>query len=209
MSSNLGSILVSQSTFLTKYALHTNIDYTSTDNIANLQAFLETVLQMATDPSDALSQKLALAFISKFLVLFGHAPPTTNGDGSAPATNSAFIVPGIEQFIYQRILVVAFSVPFLPDFNLKDAQSLAVSSLSKKSSTRPIPLQTLQEIANLLQTIVKVRGDEALTYISTVFLPSQNVPATTAMELTTSIRSLDKRSFQKYLTDFVKASRPS
>ena len=69
--------------------------------------------------------------------------------------------------------------------------------------------QTLQEIANLLQTIVKVRGDEALTYISTVFLPSQNVPAATAIELTNSIRSLDKRGFQKYLTDFVKASRPN
>jgi exportin-T len=70
-------------------------------------------------------------------------------------------------------------------------------------------IQTLQELANLLQTIFKVRGDEALTYISTVFLPAQNVPTATALELTNNIRSLDKRGFQKYLTDFVKASRPS
>ncbi|KIM27530.1 hypothetical protein M408DRAFT_329975 [Serendipita vermifera MAFF 305830] len=175
MSSNLGGIIVSQ------------------NNLSNLQPFLETVLQMASDPSDALNQKLALAFVSRFISVFGHPAPTTNGNGSAPASNSAFIVPGIEQFIYQRILLVAFSIPFHPDFNLKDAQSLA----------------TLQEVANLLQTIVKVRGDEALTYISTVFLPSQNVPTTTAMELTNSIRALDKRTFQKYLTDFVKASRSS
>lgn len=95
----------------------------STDNVANLEAFLETVLQMAADPSDTLNQKLALSFISKFLSTFGHASPTTGG----AATNGAIIVPGIEQFIYQRIIVVAFSIPFAPEFNVKDAQSLAVS----------------------------------------------------------------------------------
>ena len=176
--------------------------------MANLEAFLETVLQMAADPSDTLNQKLALSFISKFLSTFGHAPPTTNGGGSTAVINSAIIVPGIEQFIYQRILVVAFSIPFAPEFNIKDAQSLAVSSAE---SITPILtyIQTLQEIANLLQTIVKVRGDEALTYISTVFLPSQNVPTATAVELANSIRTLDKRNFQKYLIEFVKASRPS
>jgi exportin-T len=162
---------------------------------------------MATDSSDTLNQKLALSFISKFLSMFGHASPTTI-DGSTAPTNGAIIVPGIEHFIYQRILVVAFSIPFVPEFNIKDAQSLAVSPAE---SITPIltNLQTLQEVANLLQTIVKVRGDEALTYISTVFLPSQNVPSTTALELANSIRTLDKRSFQKYLTEFVKASRPS
>ena len=164
---------------------------------------------MAADPSDTLNQKLALAFLSKFLSLFGHAAPTANGDGSGPATNGAIVVPGIEQFIYQRILVVAFSIPFLPDFNLKDAQALAVSVLIADLLPVLTLSQTLQEIANLLQTIVKVRGDEALTYISTVFLPSQNVPAATAMDFANSIRSLDKRSFQKYLTDFVKVSRAS
>jgi hypothetical protein len=99
----------------------------STDNVANLEAFLETVLQMAADPSDALNQKLALSFISKFLSAFGHPVPTID----EPNTNGPIIVPGIEQFIYQRILVIAFSIPFVPGFNVKDAQSLAVSCSKK------------------------------------------------------------------------------
>jgi exportin-T len=54
---------------------------------------------------------------------------------------------------------------------------------------------------------MKARGDEALSYISTVFLPSQNLPPETIMELTNNMRNMDKRGFQKYLSDLVKASR--
>lgn len=82
---------------------------------------------MATDTSDPLNQKLALMFVTKFISLFGHATPPTNGTG---VDGGIIIVPGIEQFIYQRVLVVAFSVPFLPEFNLKDGQAIAVCFIS-------------------------------------------------------------------------------
>lgn len=70
-------------------------------------------------------------------------------------------------------------------------------------------MQALNEVGNVIQTIAKVRGEEALNYISTVFLPSQNTPPETTMELTNNIRTLDKRGFQKYFSDFVKAARSS
>ncbi|KAG8854340.1 pre-tRNA nuclear export protein [Serendipita sp. 405] len=173
MSSHLGSIFVSQ------------------QNMPNLQPFLETVLQMAADSSDLLNQKLALSFLAKFLTSFGHAtaPETT---GTSAATNGVVVVvPGIEQFIYQRILVIIFGIPLHPDFNLKDGQSIAA----------------LNEIATLFQTIIKVRGDEAVSYISTVFLPSQNLTPEKSLELTNNMRTMDKRGFQKYYSDLIKASR--
>jgi exportin-T len=70
-------------------------------------------------------------------------------------------------------------------------------------------IKALNEISNLLQTIAKVRGDEALSYISTVFLPSQNLPPSTSLDIANNMRDLDKRSFQKYLAEFIKASRAS
>ncbi|KAG8814048.1 pre-tRNA nuclear export protein [Serendipita sp. 399] len=172
MTSHLGSIFVSQ------------------QNLPNLEPFLETILQMAADVSDLLNQKLALSFLVKFLTSFGHptAPPT--GVAGA-ATNGVIVVPGIEQFIYQRILVVIFGIPLRPEFNLKDGQSIAA----------------LHEIASLLQTIIKVRGDEAVSYISTIFLPSQNLSPEKALELTNNMRTMDKRGFQKYYSDVIKASR--
>ncbi|KAG8775219.1 pre-tRNA nuclear export protein, partial [Serendipita sp. 397] len=76
-------------------------------------------------------------------------------------------------------------------FNLKDGQSIAA----------------LNEIATLFQTIIKVRGDEAVSYISTVFLPSQNLTPEKSLELTNNMRTMDKRGFQKYYSDLIKASR--
>ena len=68
-------------------------------------------------------------------------------------------------------------------------------------------LQVLQEIAGLLQTIGKVRGEEAYKFFVSVFLPAQNWPAETALEFTTRMRDLDSRQFRKYFADFVRASR--
>jgi exportin-T len=123
MSSSLGSVFVSQSKL---FAIACDIVLTTKKaNVTNLVPFLETILQMAVDTSDPLNEKLALIFITKFISLFGHASQPVNGTGTA--TNGVIIVPGIDQFIYHRVLVVAFQIPFLPDFNLKDGQSIAVS----------------------------------------------------------------------------------
>jgi exportin-T len=58
-----------------------------------------------------------------------------------------------------------------------------------------------------MQTIAKVRGQEAYTFFVTVFLPSQNWPTETALEFTTRMRDLDSKQFRKYFADFVRASR--
>ncbi|CAG7849531.1 Exportin-T AltName: Full=Exportin(tRNA); AltName: Full=Karyopherin-beta; AltName: Full=tRNA exportin [Serendipita indica DSM 11827] len=169
--------------------MHSNLGtiFISPRNVPNLQAFLDTILQMASDATDPLNQKLALTFINRFISSFGQSAPLA--DSAAP--NSNIVVPGIEQYIYQRIFVTAFNIPTAPDFNMKDGQSTA----------------TLYEIASIFQTTVKVRGDEAVNYLATVFLPSQNLTPQMAAELVGNMQSMDKRGFQKYYTDLVKAYR--
>lgn len=92
---------------------------------------------MASDTSDPLNQKLALIFLTKFISLFGYAalPVETNGTSAS----GIILVPGIEQFIYQRVLVVAFSIPFRPEFNVKDGQSIAVGIYLTASKTTTDP----------------------------------------------------------------------
>jgi exportin-T len=81
---------------------------------------------------------------------------------------------------------------------------LAVSSLCTNWR-----LQVLQDIAGLLQTIGKVRSQEAYTFFINVFLPAQNWPTETALEFTTRMRDFDSKQFRKYFVDFVRASRSS
>jgi exportin-T len=87
-----------------------------------LESFLEAILGISADASDPLNQKLALTFLTKFVSLFGYATPPAD----PAAANGVIIVPGVEQFLYQRMLVVAFGIPFSPDFNVKDGQASAV-----------------------------------------------------------------------------------
>lgn len=92
----------------------------------------------------------------------------------------------------------------------KTGKSLwCVDRLEVSSPCTNCPLQVLQEIAGLLQTIGKVRGQEAYTFFINVFLPSQNWPTETALEFTTRMRDLDSKQFRKYFADFVRASRSS
>ena len=94
-------------------------------NAPNLQSFLETILVLATDVSDMASQKLALIFLFKFVTTFGATQ--SNGAPASAKTNGATVpVPGIEQFIYNRILLACFTIPSLPDFDPKDAMAVIV-----------------------------------------------------------------------------------
>jgi len=94
-------------------------------NAPNLQSFLETILVLATDVSDMASQKLALIFLFKFVTTFGAIQ--SNGATTPAKTNGATIpVPGIEQFIYNRILLACFTIPSLPNFDPMDAMAVIV-----------------------------------------------------------------------------------
>lgn len=93
-------------------------------NKAQLVPLLDNVIQMAEDLSETTSQKLAINFLCKCVTTWGQANPAVNGgDGTTPA------LPGFESFIYERLFPLAFSIPSNPSFNIKDGQTIVVSSM--------------------------------------------------------------------------------
>jgi len=71
------------------------------------------------------SQKLALIFLFKFVTTFG-ATQSNGAAAPAKANRPTIPVPGIEQFIYSRILLACFTIPSLPAFDPKDAMAVIV-----------------------------------------------------------------------------------
>lgn len=154
------------------------------------------------------SQKLALIFLFKFVTTFG-ATQSNGATAPAKANRATIPVPGIEQFIYNRILLACFTIPTLPAFDPKDAMAVIVCvTLSWALLWSLISAQVLNEVGNLLQGIVKARGDEAVHHIQNVFLPSQNCPPDTAQALVVNIRDMDNKAFRKYFSEFIKSTRP-
>ncbi|KAI0775191.1 ARM repeat-containing protein [Trametes elegans] len=156
--------------------------FISDRNKGQLEGLLESMLRLAEDPSDPASEKAAFSFFGRCVTVWAEPPRT-------PSTQQ--VLPGVERFVYERVVPTAFAVLSLPQFNIKDGQIVVV----------------LQEIANFLQTVAKTRGQEAIDFLVTVFLPSQNWPQATALEFTTKMRELDGKAFRKYFSDFVRASR--
>ena len=161
---------------------------------------IETMQQLIEDVSDPGSQKVAVIFLSRCVTAWGRE------------TNQA--LPGFDRFIYERLVPTAFRVPSLPGFNAKDGQMMVVSlfhtfvfycTLNYLYSLTKV----LHEIANLLQTVCKVRGTEAYNFFLNIFLPSQSWPPDTALDFTTKLRDLDGKSFRKYFTDLIRSSRAS
>ena len=166
------------------------------------------MLQLAGDGSDTQSQRAAFTFLSKSVSVWGQPlPDATNGE-IVPGSEG---VPGFERFVYDNVVPTAFAVLSLPDLNIKDGQVIVVSmsrlSFLMLHDLNPLLLQVLQEIAGLLQTVGKIRGQEAYKFFVSVYLPAQNWPAETALEFTTRMRDLDSKQFRKYFADFVRASR--
>jgi exportin-T len=163
------------------------------------------MLQLASDGSDTQSQRVAFTFLGKSVSVWGQpSSDATNGE-IVPGSQG---VPGFERFVYENVVPTAFAVLSLPELNIKDGQVLVV----RRSRSFPLRslnslLQVLQEIAGLLQTIGKVRGEEAYEFFLSVFLPAQNWPTETAVEFTTRMRDLDSRQFRKYFADFVRVTR--
>jgi len=164
--------------------------FLSDRNKDKFEPLLQSMLQLAGDASDAQSQRGAFGFLSKSVSVWGQ-PLSDAADGEVVPSPRG--VPGFERFIYEGVVPTAFAVLSLPELNVKDGQVIVV----------------LQEIAGLLQTIGKVRSQEAYTFFINVFLPAQNWPTETALEFTTRMRDFDSKQFRKYFADFVRASRSS
>ncbi len=163
------------------------------------------MLQLSGDGSDTQSQRAAFAFLSKSVTVWGQPSDAANGE-VVPGSQG---VPGFECFVYENVVPTSFAVLSLPDLNIKDGQVIVVRVTALLLLLRSLTsvFQVLQEIAGLLQTIGKVRGEEAYKFFVSVYLPAQNWPAETALEFTTRMRDLDSRQFRKYFADFVRASR--
>ncbi|KAI0067464.1 ARM repeat-containing protein [Artomyces pyxidatus] len=163
--------------------------FISDRNKDRFEALLQTMLQLAEDVSDPQSQRAAFTFLGRAANVWGHAP--SNGSANGDAAGGSQGLPGFERFLYESVLPCAFRVLSSPELNIKDGQVLVV----------------LHEIATLLQTIGKIRGQEAYEFFVSVFLPAQNWPPETAMEFTTNLRDMDAKQFRKYFSDFVRTSR--
>ncbi|KAI0313753.1 ARM repeat-containing protein, partial [Amylostereum chailletii] len=157
--------------------------FISNRNKESFERVLESMLQLAGDISDPLSQKAGLMFLSRSVSVWGQPASDILAGSDASATQG---LPGFERFIYESVVPLAFRVLSLPDLNIKDGQVLVV----------------LHEIASLLQNIGRTRGQEAYEFFVSVYLPSQNWPADTAMDFTTKMRDLDTKQFRKYFADF-------
>jgi len=169
------------------------------------------MLRLVEDVSDTGSQKAALSFFTRCVAVWGQplTPPSAGPDGQVQESTG---LPGFERFIYEQLVPTAFAVPSLPEFNLKDGQMVVVRSSgtwSLSNETDSTHHQVLQEVGNLLQAVVKVRGHEAQSYFATVYLPSQGWPADAAIEFSTKLQELDTKAFRKYFSDLIRASRSS
>ncbi|PPQ68668.1 hypothetical protein CVT25_012322 [Psilocybe cyanescens] len=164
--------------------------FISERNSASFESLIETMQRLAEDVLDPSSEKVALMFLNRCVSVWGQPVDPSPGKNGQEASEG---LPGFERFIYERLIPMAFRVPSLPNFNLKDGQITVV----------------LHEIANLLQTVCKTRGTETYTFFLNVFLPSQNWPSETALDFTTKLRDLDGKNFRKYFTDLIRSSRTS
>ncbi|KAI0077912.1 ARM repeat-containing protein [Panus rudis PR-1116 ss-1] len=161
--------------------------FTSERNNAQLETLLAHMQQFAEDLSDPLSQRAAYQFLGRCIAVW-LTPLVSNGIDEAQQG-----IPGFERFVYERLVPSAFGVLSSPQFNIKDGQMLVV----------------LHEICNFLQSVSKIRGQEAFEFFANVFLPAQGWPQDAAFEFATKLRDLDNKAFRRYLSDFVRASRSS
>jgi exportin-T len=90
-----------------------------TVNRSKFEAVLESIVQYATDTSDASVEKLAFGVLNKMVVVWSRA-----GQEGAVGFYNAF-----GEFVIEHLSRVCFEVPSKSTFNSNDAQSRLVSSV--------------------------------------------------------------------------------
>ncbi|KZT57628.1 ARM repeat-containing protein [Calocera cornea HHB12733] len=173
--------------------------FASPKNMGTFETFLMFLMRIAEIPSDPQSQKLAFIILSKGVAAWGVNPalPAPNGTVAAPNGTNGIVhpppstqpIPGFERFIYDHLIPLAFRVPLEPNLRFKDAETHLV----------------LGEVTGLLNTIVQVRGDEGLAFLTT-YLPSLGMPTDFVQQFSDKVRG-DKTAFRKWFTDFMRQRR--
>ncbi|KAK0554849.1 pre-tRNA nuclear export protein [Tilletia horrida] len=170
----------------------------SEKNLPFFDAVLDSILFCARQESMGVA-KLAFALLSRLVVVYTGGPEngttlTTNGgkgpagaedaaNGATAGGNGSLAIPGFDRVIYEKMVPLCFEVPGRPSFSLADAMSQI----------------TLAEVAVLLKTIYERRGDEAVSFISDVYLPGVRCPPQPAAELGAALKSQDAKTFKRTL----------
>jgi exportin-T len=154
---------------------------------------LESIVNAACDSSDPPSQKVSFHLLARLTTHFGAiAPPAPPNVETATGPLPHITVSGYEQFIFEKLIPLAFEIPASPSFNMKDGQALGV----------------LGEIGVMLKATHKARGQETLDFFANVFLPSKNCPPETTSDFVGKLNTLDTKGFKKYWVEFVRALSP-
>jgi len=178
----------------------------SEKNLPLFNSVLESIIFCARQDNQQV-RKLAFTLLSRLVVVYtggpenGTTPTTSGGKGGvsdsgnaangtaakAVATTGSLGIPGFEQYVYERLVSLAFEVPGQASFLLEEAMCQVV----------------LGEIAVLLKTIYERRGNEAISYIADVYLPSVQCPAPMAAELGAALKAQEAKAFKRTLDAFL------
>jgi exportin-T len=97
--------------------------FVSERNLEHLSTILHTFLHFAKDNSDPTTQKMSFGVFLKTVNSW-----TTITTGATAQESQS--VAGFDQFVYNELLPITFSVPMSSAFNLADGQSILVSEIT-------------------------------------------------------------------------------
>lgn len=97
-------------------------------NKPRFESLLDIMVQIADDVSDPVSQKSAFTFFVRCVAIWGQRVTATIVNGTEYSSRPGDSLPGFEQFIYERLVPLAFRVPSAPAFSISDGKSLTVST---------------------------------------------------------------------------------
>ncbi|KAI8984344.1 armadillo-type protein [Mycotypha africana] len=155
--------------------------FISERNLEHLNTILQTFLHFAKDNSDPTTQKMSFGVFLKTVNSWA-----THTAATAPGTNSPSVT-GFDQFVYNELLPITFSVPMSSAFNLADGQSILVFG----------------EMTSIQKAMYSKQGADYLEYMKNIYLPSIQCPPETAERYCQAIQQTDSRQFKKYFQSFI------
>ncbi|SAM06431.1 hypothetical protein [Absidia glauca] len=144
-------------------------------NSGHLNTILQTILHFSKDSSDPATQKTAFGVFLKFVTSFASTPQQPS------------VAHGFDQFVYNELIPVTFSVPMSNAFNISDGQSMLVFG----------------EITGIQKMLYTKQGNEYADYMLNVFFPSIQCPRETAERYCQAIQQSDLKQFKKYYQSFI------
>lgn len=91
--------------------------------------------RLAEDVLDPASEKVAIMFLNRGVSVWGQPIDPSSGTNGPEASEG---LPGFERFIYERLIPMAFRVPSLPNFNMKDGQIAVVCFIPRRVACQQI-----------------------------------------------------------------------